>query len=158
MPITIMTLCSCRNVATGERGCRFAQTFSGAGTKKISRTSTAPPPNLAALRAHASASFVSTHSSIEKPPTCSLASRYRPVRDEHFTVGLRAQRVRRAQAAGKLRHAGSVHFSVQRVNPFHRRFVHRGRVKVVGGNQIPDIAACRLLKLVFSRASCPPSL
>jgi len=58
--------------------CRTAQFSSGAGMKKISRTSTGIRPTFAPLRAHSSASSRSAVSSIDKPPTCSLVSRYGP--------------------------------------------------------------------------------
>src|SRR6267154_5408092 len=60
-------------------GCwRDVQFFSGAGMKKISRTSIGKRHALAPLRAHAITSSMSAHSSIHKPPTCSLVSRYGP--------------------------------------------------------------------------------
>src|ERR1700761_8053342 len=52
--------------------------YSGAGMKKISRTSPCPPVAPMPLRAHATASSMSAHSKIQKPPMCSLASRYGP--------------------------------------------------------------------------------
>ena len=45
----------------------------------ISRTSTCPRVAATPLRAHAIASSMSAHSNIQKPPTCSLASRYGPL-------------------------------------------------------------------------------
>ena len=61
--------------AAPVRSCRTAQPSAVAGMKKISRTSIAVRHALAPLRAHASASSMSAHSSIHKPPTCSLVSR-----------------------------------------------------------------------------------
>jgi hypothetical protein len=52
--------------------------YSGDGLKKISRTSTCPRVAATPFRAHATASSMSAHSKIQKPPICSLVSRYGP--------------------------------------------------------------------------------
>src|ERR1700722_16283939 len=51
---------------------------SGAGKKRSSRTSPATSQAMAPFFAHANASFMSAHSSIQKPPMCSLVSVYGP--------------------------------------------------------------------------------
>src|SRR5882762_2734030 len=59
----------------GRRGRHYSD---GVFDRKNARTSHAPRPATAPLRAHASASSMSAASSIERPPTCSLVSRYGP--------------------------------------------------------------------------------
>src|SRR5215467_3293231 len=67
-----------RHRAAPVRGCPTAQFLAADGFWKISRTSTGARHALAALRPHASASCRSAVSSIQKPPTCSLVSKYGP--------------------------------------------------------------------------------
>src|SRR5688572_15151074 len=100
--------------------------------KKIGRTSTDARHASAPLRAQASASSRSVVSSIQKPPMCSFASRYGSIREEHFTIGLRAECAGGAQTAGELPDAGSDHFAIERVNLLHHSRVLCGWVKVVG--------------------------
>ena len=90
---------------------------------------------MAPFFAHASASFISVHSSIQNPPMCSFVSVYGP----SVTSTLPSRWARSVfalagggNAAGELPHAGSNHFAIERVNLFHHRFGYGGRVKVVG--------------------------
>src|ERR1700744_1311658 len=68
-----------------------------------------------------------------------LRLKVRPVGDEDSAIGLRSQRLCGPKAASEFPDARSNHLVVERVDLAARRFVHLGRVEVVGevtSNQI----------------------
>src|ERR1700750_2007086 len=114
--------------------CRSVAPF-GSGKKRSSRTSPTASQETAPLRAHASASSISAHSSIQNPPMCSLVSVYGPSVTSTLQSG--CFRSVFALAAGempqaKLPGAGSNQFAVERVGLFDQPFGYGGRVEVVG--------------------------
>jgi len=84
------------------------------------------------LRAHATASSMSAHSKIQKPPMCSLVSRYGPSVMRTPPLGLRSQQLRGPKAASKFPDAGSHHLFVERMDFSGHRFARFGWVEVVG--------------------------
>jgi hypothetical protein len=74
-----------------------------------------------------------------------LGLQVRPVGDEDSAIVLHSQRLRGPKAASEFPDAGSNHLFVERVNRATRRFVHLGRVEVVGEVTINQILRHRLL-------------
>jgi hypothetical protein len=77
-----------------------------------------------------------------------LGLKVRPVGDEDATIGLRPQRLRvacRRYAASENPDAGSNHLFVERVDFLAHRFVHRGRVKIVG-----EVTCNQIMRHIFS--------
>src|SRR6516164_8281907 len=72
----------------------------GAGKKRSSRTSPTASQEMEPLRAHAGASSISAHSSIQNPPMCSLVSVYGP--SVTTTLPSRCFRTVFALAAGEI--------------------------------------------------------
>jgi hypothetical protein len=71
---------------------------------------------MTALRPHSSASSRFAAFRIQKPPTCSLVSRYGPSVIHHLTVGLRPQGFRvagRGEATSENPGPGSIHLFVE---------------------------------------------
>src|SRR5579862_8085263 len=96
---------------------------------------------MAAFFAHASASLILAHSSIQNPPMCSLVSVYGPSVMSILPSGCFRSvfALAAGEMPGKLSRAGSNQFAVERVDLFHHRFGYGGRVEVVGkvvSNQI----------------------
>src|SRR5882762_8668414 len=76
-----------------------------------------------------------------------LGLKVRPVGDENCAIGLRSQRLRGPKSASEFPDAGGNHLFVERVDLAAYRFVHLGRVEVVGevtSNQI--LRHCLLLE------------
>src|ERR1700693_4241093 len=102
--------------------------------RKNGRTSTGARQATTALRPHASASSRSAASSIQKPPICSLVSRYGPSVMSTLPPGCA-----RGEPAGENPGTSSHHLFVEHVDIAAHRFVLCGRVVVVGvvnSNQI----------------------
>jgi hypothetical protein len=77
-----------------------------------------------------------------------LGFQVRPVGDENLTIGLQPQRLRaarRAQATSELRDTRGLHLLGKRVDIADHRFVHCGRVEVVG-----ELNSNQIFRHVFS--------
>jgi hypothetical protein len=98
------------------------------------RTSTGARQATAALRPHASASSRSAASSTQKPPMCSLVSRYGPSVMSTLPSGCARSDLAagRGKASDENPDTGSHHFAVERVDLVGHRLGFDGRVVVVG--------------------------
>jgi hypothetical protein len=118
--------------AAPVRGCRTAHLLVGCRIEKYLSYLDLPPDGGDAFARPCHRLVHVSAFQYPKTPDVFLGLKVRPVGDEDFAIGLRPQGLRGPKAASESPHPGSNHLFIERVDLATRRFVHLGRVEIVG--------------------------